>query len=220
MARFASFVAALLLLVDTAQAQLFSGPSGFSQTPISQLGPLVNNLTLTDTANGFVVAGQVIVNVPPGPAGGVLVSWTVDRPLNPAYGTSLMTTTTILDGFVQPPIGIFQPTAGSALSEFTNYSGTSSSWIPITLVNGATIWPTLSVTSSTFSYTSGGANFLRQRFDLDGVQINGPGGVWIVDVPATTFATAVPEPSSLALAAAGALLAGGAVARRRLRKNG
>ena len=54
---------ALCLVASTAQAQ-FTGSSFFNAFPTSQLGGVTNNLTLTDTANGFVVTGQVIVNVP------------------------------------------------------------------------------------------------------------------------------------------------------------
>jgi hypothetical protein len=66
------------------------------------------------------------------------------------------------------------------------------------------------VQSSIFTYTSAaGNNYLRQHFELDGVQLSGPGGLWILDVPLETYVT--PEPASI-----GALLIGMvAVLRRR-----
>lgn len=207
---------AWLLTAATTQAALFSGPSAFSTLPFTQLGPLTNNLTLTDTANGFVVTGQVIIAVPPTntPIGGTLASWIVDRPLDPNYGNGNLITTTVLDGFSTPPVGLVGNTSGIVESFFTNYPITSQSFIPITLPSGAATWTNISVNSSTFAYTSGGVNFLRQRFDVDGVYLNGPGGNWVVDVPVTTTATVIPEPSSLVLAGFG-LAALAAWARRR-----
>jgi hypothetical protein len=209
-------VVALLLASANAQAALFSGPSAFSSLPFTQLGPITNNLTLTDTANGFFVSGQVIVSVPATstPIGGILASWTVDRPLDPTYGTGNLITTTVLDGFSMPPVGLVGTTSGFVESHFTNYPISSQSFIPINLPGGAALWSNISVNSSTFSYTSGGVNFLRQRFEADGVYQSGPGGNWIVDVPVTTTATVIPEPSSIVLAGFG--LAGlAAWARRR-----
>ena len=209
--------AILFVAAATSEAALFSGPSTFSSPAVSQLGPVTDNLVLTDTANGFFVSGQVIVAVPPGGIAGTLVTWTVDRPLDPTYGAASLITTTVLDGFAAPPVGSFGPTSGFVQSYFTNFQIPSTSSIPITLVNGAAVWSNIIVNSSTFAYTSGGVNFLRQRFDLDGVQISGPGGNWVIDVPVTTTAEVVPEPSSIVLAGLGVvgLLAWG---RRRNRR--
>lgn len=209
--------AILLVAAATSEAALFLGPSAFSSPAVSQLGPVTDNLVLTDTANGFFVSGQVIVAVPPGGIGGTLVTWTVDRPLDATYGAASLITTTVLDGFSAPPIGSFAPTSGFVQSYFTNFQIPSTSSIPMTLTNGIEVWSNIIVNSSTFAYTSGGVNFLRQRFDLDGVQISGPGGNWIIDVPVTTTAEVVPEPSSIVLAGLGVvgLLAWG---RRRNRR--
>ena len=205
---------AVVLAGGTAQAQLFSGGAFFSSPAFTQLGPIVNNtLTIINTPTGFVVNGQVDINVPPGSVGGTLLSYVVDRPLNPTYGSNTLSTTTQLTGFSQPPIGVFGPTSGSVKSEFTNFVGPSTSSIPITLVNGAATWTSLTSNSGPFLYSSGGVNFLRQRFDLDGVQQAGPGGIWTVDVPVTTTAQ-VPEPTALAL---GALALGGTAIWRRRR---
>lgn len=120
-----------------------------------------------------------------------------------------MFTTTILDGFSAPPPGAFQQTGGSVQSYDTNFQGPSTSFIPMTLIKSIAVWSNITVNSSSFAYTSGGTNFLRQRFDLDGVQLSGPGGTWTIDVPVTTIVTLVPEPSSIALGGmAAAALAG------------
>jgi MYXO-CTERM domain-containing protein len=201
------------LVGHTAQAQLFSGGAVFSAPAFTQLGPITNNtLTITNTANGFIVTGQVDINVL-GPAAGILLSYTVDRPLNPTYGTNTLTTMTQLDGFSLPPIGLAGNTSGNVKSEFTNV-GTSTSSIPITLTAGAATWIALSNTSAPFLYTSTAGHFLRQEFVVDGVYQAGPGGIWTVDVPVTTTAQ-VPEPTAAGLGglALGALL----VWRRRRR---
>ncbi|TWT40914.1 hypothetical protein RAS1_36010 [Phycisphaerae bacterium RAS1] len=190
-----------------AQAALFSGPSSFSVTPTTQLGPLTNNLILTDNANGFVVSGQVLITIPGSPVAGTLVSWVVDRPLDATFGTGSLQTTTILDGFSQPPPGLAGNTSGICESSFTNFPVTSLSQIPVTLPAGTATWPNITVNSSTFSYTSGGVNFLRQRFDVDGVYLGGPGGIWVVDVPVTTIATVIPEPATASLLGLGLALA-------------
>lgn len=212
--------AALVILLGggAAQAALFSGPAGFTTVPWSQIGTVTNNLTITDTANGFIVAGQVLISVPPGgPNGGILAAWVVDRPLDPTYGTSLLSTTTLLDGYSAPPPGVIQTTAGWTFSEITSFPGPSNSFIPITLTNGAATWNNVTVNSITFPYVSGGTEFLRQVFELDGSQLNGPGGTWTIDVPVETSINIVPEPSTLLLAGMGGLLAGFGYWRRRRR---
>jgi len=182
----------------------FSGPSFFSQLPFSQLGVVTNNLTLTDTANGFVVSGTVTIAVPAGSHTGTLLSYVVDRPLDPAWGTGTFSTTTVLDGFSAPPsLGTFGNTFGSVRSHVTSYPATSLSQIPMALVAGAATWNNLTNTSPLFAYTSGSGTFLRQRFDLDGIQSAGPGGTWTIDVPVTTSLNAVPEPATMAAFAFG-----------------
>ena len=44
---------------------------------------------------------------------------------------------------------------------------------------------------------------LRQDFFLDGVQLAGPGGAWLVDVPVASTLAPVPEPAAAWLLAAG-----------------
>jgi len=160
---------------------------------------LVNNLVLTDNPTGFVVSGQLLITVPASPVSGLLAAWEVDRPLDPTFGAATLQTTTILTGFSQPPLGGLGNTAGAVASYFTDNPNPplagSDSLVPMTLVAGvdAPLWASLSMTSSGFSYVSGGVNFLRQRFSLDGIYVGGPGGVWTVDVPVTTSVQAVPE---------------------------
>jgi len=211
---------AILLAGTTCQAALFLGPSAFSSPPTSQMGTVTNNLVLTDNANGFVVSGQLIVNIPSTSIAGTLATWTVDRPLDPAYGSGTLTTTTVLSGFSQPPAGTAGNTNGFVESIFTNYLGTptSLSLIPTSLVAGVDSppWISLSVTSTPFSYTSGGTNFLRQLFQLDGIYLGGPGGNWIVDVPVRTTANVVPEPSTFAMLGTACVALLGYRLRRRL----
>lgn len=210
---------ALLLLAGSAcqAAGLFSGSSFFNTFPTSQLGTVTNNLVLTDNVNGFVVSGQVLINVPAAPVSGTLAFWVVDRPLDPSYGTGSLVTTTVLNGFSAPPPGSIGNTSGNVRSGFTNFPGVSQSLIPMTLLGGVDTppWISLSATSSTFTYTSGGVNFLRQIFDLDGIYFGGPGGTWTVDVPVSTFAfSVVPEPTWLLLPS---LAFAGLLIRRRCR---
>jgi hypothetical protein len=214
-------IALTLIVAGRAYAQ-FSGPSFFHTTPWSQIGTVTNNLTLTDTANGFVVSGQVIVNVPAttNPIAGILVSWTVDRPLQFPFGPSLLTTTTDLSGFSAPPSGIVGNSAGMVQSIYTDYLGTTTSLsaIPMQLVAGVDNppWINLSVTSAVFNHTASPGQFLRQTFFLDGIYFSGPGGNWVIDVPVSSYVTVVPEPSSLVLAGLALFaLVGYGIGRRR-----
>lgn len=194
----------LCLVASTAQAQ-FTGSSFFNAFPSSQLGGVTNNLTLTDTANGFIVSGQVLVNVPStsSPITGILATWIVDRPLTFPYGPASLATTTVLDGFSAPPTGTIGNTNGIVESIFTDYLGTTTSlsMVPMTLVAGVDSppWLTLSSTSAVFSHTATPGQFLRQVFTLNGDYQSGPGGNWVIDVPVTTEFNVVPEPSTYAL---------------------
>ena len=209
-------IAACILCLGTswAQAALFSGPAAFTTAPWSQMGPVTNNLVLTNTPTGFVVSGQAIINVG-SPSNGILVEWIVERPLDPSYaGPFNLQTTTILDGFSAPPAGTFGPTSGIAKSEFTSHP-TSLSSISVGLVNGldSPLWtPPLTATSPVFLYTPAVGLVLRQHFFVDGVVLSGPGGNWIIDVPlesqVTSDPSAIPEPSSWLLAGSGILLCG------------
>lgn len=209
-------IAACILCLGTswAQAALFSGPAAFTTAPWSQMGPVTNNLVLTNTPTGFVVSGQAIINVG-SPSNGILVEWIVERPLDPSYaGPFNLQTTTILDGFSAPPAGTFGPTSGIAKSEFTSHP-TSLSSISVGLVNGldSPLWtPPLTATSPVFLYTPAVGLVLRQHFFVDGVVLSGPGGNWVIDVPlksqVTSSPSAVPEPSSCLLAGSGILLWG------------
>ena len=91
--------------------------------------------------------------------------------------------------------------------------------IALSLVNGATTWPTLSVNSAPFALVTGTSTtfVLRQAFVLDGVQLAGPGGSWVVDVPITSSLAPVPEPAAAWLLAAGLAGLAGLDRRRGLR---
>lgn len=198
-----TFLAVAFVLVfnvaNVAQGQ-FAGASFWNQTPSSTMGAVTNNLVVTDTANGFVISGQAIVNVAPGPNAGTLLTWTRDRPLDFPYGPNNLTTTTVLDGFSLPPIGTVGNTQGLVESIFTDYLGTTTSlsMVPMSLVNGVDtpLWINLSSTSAVFSHTATAGQFMRQTFTLDGNYMAGAGGSWVIDVPVTSKINVVPEPSS------------------------
>ncbi len=209
--------AVVLVFVFTASsnAAYFSGNAYFSQAPTSQMGPVVfNNLVINNGAFSFTVSGVLQVQVPPGAVSGTLIEWTVDRPLDPTYGSSNMITTTTLSGFSQPPaFGSYGNTLGSSYSYLDQYPGVSQSTIPLSLTNGAATWNQITVQSTTFPYTSAnGLHYLRQRFELDGVQFSGIGGNWIIDLPLETKVEVIPEPATLGVFAFGVM---GMLCRRR-----
>ncbi len=204
-----------LMVASASQAALFSGPAVFTSGPTTQVGTITSStLTINNLSNGFDVSGQVTILVQPGPHSGTLLQWFVDRPLDPTYlpAISSLSTTTNLTGFSLPPVGTFGPSSGQSYTAFDQYPVTSQSAIPLALVNGAATWNT-SNTSSTFTYTTGGVQYVRQVFDLDGVYLGGPGGNWIVDFPLSTIVNGVPEPATMLLLATGLA----AVIRRRHR---
>jgi len=197
-------IAALLALATFAAvghaAPYFSGTAAFTQAPTSQMGPVVfNNLFINTGFSSFTVSGQVKVQVPPGAVSGTLIEWIVDIPLNPTYGMSGMITATTLNGFSQPPaFGTYGPTSGASYSFLDQYPVVSKSNIPLTLTNGAATWNQITIQSASFNYTSiNGMHFLRQRFELDGVQLNGIGGQWLLDLPLTSEVIAIPEPAAV-----------------------
>jgi hypothetical protein len=197
------------ILCGTSQAQLFlvTDNAAFTQLPTSQLGSVINNLVITDTTTGFTVTGQVLVNVPPGSHSGTLVSWTVERKMNQGHNAVNEFTNTQLDGFSQPPPGIFGNTSGVVESEFTNVTGSAATINP-TLTAGAAVWTNLTASNGPHSFLVGSSDYLRQTFFVDGTQINGPGGQWIIDVPVMSFVTtAVPEPASVGLLSFAVVLA-------------
>lgn len=200
MRRLTSLVLVLVGWSSAVQAALFTGGASFTTAPTSQLGAVTNNLVITNTLNGFVVTGQVLINVPAAPQSGLLVEWVVERPLDPTYaGPFNLFTTTTLDGFSLPPPGAFAPSAGRVTSEFTTHPGSVSA-VPMTLANGIDVppWtPAITVTSPVFTYTPGVGLTLRQYFFLDAVYTAGAGGTWTIDVPVETRVDPVPEPTAL-----------------------
>jgi len=195
--------------VCTVQAQNFGGGATFTLGPLSQVGTPSNALVITSTPNGFVATNTVTVSVPV-PASGTLVYWQLDRPFTLGSPTTFFTSTSI-DGFVAPPPGTFAATSGTLRTYVIDtannniFAGTTSQ-IPLSLVNGATFWPLLPPINSP-SFTLPAYNFyaVRQVFDLDGVYLSGPGGSWVVDVPAGSAITLVPELPTAALLALGGL---------------
>jgi hypothetical protein len=202
-----AFTSILLACACGAQAQ-FSGPAVWSVPATTQLGTITSNtLTLTNTPNGFVVAGQLQILVPPAGATGTLAAWAVVRPLSNPFGPLLMNTTTVLDGFSTPP-GAAGNTSGNVQTFNSDpaFAAVSQSLIPMTLTAGSATWTSLSNTSANFNYTSSGpGNNLTQRFQLDGIALTG--GTWIVDVPVWSSMTLVPEPTVITTAAALSLTA-------------
>ena len=197
-----------------AQAQFIAGPPGnafFLQPPISSMGTVTNNLTITNFVTHFTVSGQVIVNVPPGAVSGPLVDWIIRRPLDPGWGTGTLYTATQLIGFSLPPSGgSYGNTTGAVQTYATSYPtygpGGSISIVPMSLSSGAATWG-VSIGSFPVVYTSGGTNWVEQRFSLNGDQISGAGGNWVIDVPVDSYLSSspVPEPAVWALFCLGAL---------------
>jgi hypothetical protein len=104
------------------------------------------NLFINNGPCSITVSGVVGVQVPPGAVSGTLIEWSVDRPLDPNYGTSNMITTTTLNGFSQPPAnGTYGNTLGATFSYLDQYPVVSESNIPLTLTNGAAAWSQITV---------------------------------------------------------------------------
>ena len=181
------------------------------------MGPIVyNTLGINNGPFSITVSGQIKVQVPPGAVSGTLVEWWVDRQLDPTYGTSNMVTSMTLYGFSTPPSnGTYGNTSGATYTYLDQYPVVSKSNIPLMLTNGAANWSPGTVNSSTFSYTSiNGIHYLRQVWQLDGVQFSGPGGLWLIDFPLTSEVVEIPEPAGLMLLLCGLTLA---AKRRHLR---
>lgn len=202
------------------QAQNFGGNATFTLGPLSQVGTPTNALVITSTANGFVASNTVTVSTPL-PASGTLVYWQLDRPFTLSAATTFFTTS-FLDGFVSAPAGTFSPTLGSMRTYVIDtannnniFPGTTSQ-LALSLNNaGATTWTNLTNNSPNFTLPAYNFYAVRQVFDLDGVYVSGPGGNWVVDVPALSGITPVPELPTAALLAVGVL----ALALRRPKPN-
>jgi hypothetical protein len=193
-------VLALTFCAATCQAAFFTGNAFFSQQPVSQMGPVVfNNLIINNGPGAFTVSGVLKVQVPPGFVTGTLIEWTVDRQLSNTYPSGNLTTVMSLSGFSQPPAnGTYGNTLGVTHTSLTPYPVVSQATIPLSLTNGAATWSQTTVNSSVFPYTSpSGIEYLRQRWELDGVQFSGIGGLWVIDLPLTSgVRIVIPEPTS------------------------
>ncbi len=211
MIKFMTLCCAIVLACSVQlSAQLVTGAPTFTTPPTSTIGTVTSNtLVITPNPNGFVVSGQVGITMPPTTStiAGILAAWEIDYPVDPLYGFNpALFTTTTLDGFVLPPVGVFGNTGGAVTSSIVTLPGTtwpgSSSVVQMGLINGIDnpAWtPAITVSSPPFAFTSAAGMVVRQRFTLDGVYNSGPGGVWLIDVPVTTVVTAIPEPSTYAM---------------------
>ena len=192
------------------QAQNWGGPATFTLGPLSQVGAPSNALVITSQPNGFVVSNTVTVATVPAPVGGTLAFWRLDRPFTLSANTTFFTTS-FLDGFVAPPFGTFSTTLGTLrtyvidTANNNNIFGGTTSQILISLTNGATSWTNLTNNSPNFTLPAYNFYAVRQVFDLDGVYTSGPGGNWVIDVPAASSLILVPELPSAALLALGVL---------------
>ncbi|MGD9633126.1 MAG: hypothetical protein AB7G28_03805 [Pirellulales bacterium] len=216
MKRITLAIVVLALCAGSSRAAFFSGNAFFSQPPTSQLGPIVfNNIVINNGPGSYTVSGQLHVQVPAGAVTGTLIEWTVDRPLDPNFlPNGNYSTVMTLSGYAQPPGGgTYGPTSGYTRTSITSYPVVSQAVIPLTLTNGAAIWPQQTVNSGVFFYAAGGTNYLRQTWVLDGTKLSGPGGLWIIDLPLESGVWLVPEPGTAALAACAVGLL--AVRRRR-----
>lgn len=192
-------------------ASLFAGNAFYSIAPYTQMGPSVNFLAINQLQTGFMVAGQMQVTIAPGQVSGFLLKYQVKRLLNPTFGSQWLYLQHYIVGFSQPPGGgTFGLTTGFCKT-YLDFSGQAAN-TPLTLVNGAATW-NINQTGNYFNYVSGTDVYLVQDFELDGNQISGPGGTWIVDLPVTS--EMVPEPASLTTLGLGLL-----AVRRRSRQKG
>ncbi len=191
---------ALAACAGSANAQFAPSnpPPTFFVNPTSTMGTVTGNtLVLTPLPNGFTVAGQVTITIPPGPVSGNLVSWSVIRRIDPAFSGSGLMTNTVLTGFSAPPPGTFGAASGTVSSSWRFFAGSgfvggSLSSIPMTLVNGIDSPPWTGLTANSggsgFTWTAGffpGA-VMQQDFTLNANYTSGPGGTWVVDVPVTS----------------------------------
>ncbi len=178
-------------------ANIFAANAAMTFGPMTQIGTIsTSTLVINNGPGSFTVSGYVDILVTPGVHAGTLLSFTVDRLLDPNYTPAVGTayTVTSLNGFSQPPgFSTFTNTSGHSYTEFTNFPVISRSNIQMNLVNGVGAWNT-TVTSPAFTYVTGGTQYVRQVFDLDGSINSMIGGTWKVDFPLTS--EVVPEPMS------------------------
>lgn len=198
---------------NSVSAQLFSGPSSFTMAPATGApnSQFLNNLTLTDLANGFSVSGQVQIDVTAGQHSGTLLSWEVERPLNPLFTPPMtMVNTSSLTGYIIAPAS-----AGSDYGQITTeYTATPSMAIGTFSYSGG-VQTQLNVSqTATFPYTAGGVNFLRQAYFVN-YNFNVPAGTYVLDFPADSLSDPLPEPTTCVTAA---ILTGGLLNRPRRRR--
>jgi hypothetical protein len=187
----------LVAIASQAQAALFLSSSYFNALPSTQAtgGIISNTLALSDTLTGFNVAGQVTIQVN-GPESGTLLSWEVLRPLDPSYGAAIMSNTSSLTGWINAPIGNGTAT-GQLLTEYTLTAGSTAISAPVPDIGpGITNFPPPAPVTTTFAYVSGGANSLRQYFEIDYNYTGAGVATYTIDFPAESITQPVPEPST------------------------
>lgn len=189
-------VLALTAIGTTSYGLTFSGSSFYVLAPsTSAPGTWTNNLTLTDTANGFTVAGQFIVNVSPGTSNGSLLQYYVRRPIDPLSPSQPETLFVNFSGFIDCPVG------GSADAMFCtsmNTSDPTSTTVVSVAYLGGAITPFTITTTTWYNHIIGAGWFLEQRLNVGYSYSSGSTGQYIVDLPATTESYPVPEPATLA----------------------
>lgn len=194
---------ALVSGVSLAHAFTFSGPSTYLVAPQTQApGVVTNNLNLTDVPGGFSISGQYIVNVTAGTHSGTLLEYEVERPIDPTYPTGFETLTSLFVGFVDAPAGAF---GGSLIGNSYTFNYPNSNTPVNWTYPGTGVWAFNVSNSTTFGYTIGGGQFLRQRFIVTYSYSNTIGGQYVVDLPATTLSQPVPEPATWIMLGLGGL---------------
>ena len=201
---------------------VYAGPAGFSVNPYSDGALTGPGLIVGSTLPGIDVSGQVSVTV--SPTGGFLLQWEALRPINTTLSGGFQTTTTSYIGFIIAPSG-HTMSSGMLHTDIYHASGPSGpagsifgsdSNIPFSFTGPGTTNFNLSATSGTFVYLPNPSDidYLRQTYTVDYAYFNALPGTYILDFPAGSTITDVPEPTAIT-----SLLLGAACLAWRRRRN-